>query len=139
MKKRQKIDKYDPKIYPRVLWVASDVEELDKIFTFMRIEDPNDVSKTMYDDILGDYKDNSSIAVTCPVMDKNTHELGVLVIILDKENVNTEVIAHESVHVADYFYNQLGLCSQDFVDGNESYAYLVGWSAGCISDTLIKL
>jgi hypothetical protein len=138
MKKRPKINKHDPKIYPRILWVTSEVEDLDKIFTFMRVDDPNKVSDTAYRDILDDYDNNYSIAVTCPVMNKDTNELGVLVVVIDKENVNAEVIAHESVHVADYFYNQLGLCSQDFVDGNESYAYLVGWSAGCISNVLIE-
>ena len=41
-----------------------------------------------------------------------------------------------AVHVADYFCEQLGLYTQDFKDGNEAYAYLVGWAAGNISNTI---
>ena len=55
-----------------------------------------------------------------------TDELGILVILMNEDKVTTDVIAHESVHVADYFYEQLGLYSQDFSSGNEAYAYLVG-------------
>lgn len=42
----------------------------------------------------------------------------------------------DAVHVADYFCEQLGLYTQDFKDGNEAYAYLVGWAAGNISNTI---
>lgn len=138
MKRKPKIDTYDPKIYPRILWVADDIEDLDKVFYFMKTNNPTEISKETFDDIIDDVEEGSSIAVTCPVMHRVTNKLGVLVILLDKECADHNVIAHESVHVADYFYNQLGLYTQDFVDGNEAYAYLVGWSAGCISDTLIK-
>ena len=34
MKKMPKVDAYDPVIYPRMLWVAGQVEGLNKIFTF---------------------------------------------------------------------------------------------------------
>lgn len=32
MKKMSKVDAYDPVIYPRMLWVAGQVEGLDKMF-----------------------------------------------------------------------------------------------------------
>lgn len=34
MKKKRKIDMYDPQIYPRKLWVAVGPEELDEQFKF---------------------------------------------------------------------------------------------------------
>ena len=52
--------------------------------------------------------------------------------------MDSSLIAHESVHIADYFYEACGCNSEDFTDGNEAYAYLVGWAAGCIANVLIK-
>lgn len=137
MRKRYNIDEYDPKLYPRKLWVTTDINKLDKEFIFIDTED-NEENISIYREILQDYEQNKSIAITCAVMNVANNELGVLVVLMNVDKVDTEVIAHESVHVADYFYEQLGLYSQDFSKGNEAYAYLVGWSAGCISNTLIK-
>ena len=53
-------------------------------------------------------------------------------------DMDTATIAHESVHVADYYFQVTGCNSEDFTDGNEAYAYLVGWAAGCIANVLIK-
>lgn len=36
-------------------------------------------------------------------------------------------------------FDELGMYSQSFAEHNEQYAYLVGWIAGCISKTIIKL
>ena len=40
-------------------------------------------------------------------------------------------IAHESVHITDYYFEVTGMNSEDFSSSNEGYAYLVGWVAGC--------
>lgn len=133
--KRLPLDVYDPKVYPRKLWVCNEVEGLDKVFVFMRTDDPDKENPNGYKSIL---ETDNSVMCTCPVMRISDGKLGVLVIAMDMETVNTESIAHESVHVADYFYNQLDLVSQDFRDGNEAYAYLVGWAAGCISSSMVK-
>ena len=36
-------------------------------------------------------------------------------------------------------YEELGVHAvESYSQGNENYAYLVGWAAGCISKTIIK-
>ena len=67
-----------------------------------------------------------------------TGKIGVLLVIFNSEETNTDIIAHESVHIADYYYEACGCNSEGFTDGNEAYAYLVGWAAGCIANVLIK-
>lgn len=133
--KKLPLDTYDPKIYPRKLWVTSEVEGLDKVFVFMRTDDLDKENLNGYKSLV---EMDNAIMCTCPVMRISDSKYGVLVIAMSIEDVNTESIAHESVHVADYFFNQLDLVSQDFTDGNEAYAYLVGWAAGCISNSMIK-
>ena len=76
--------------------------------------------------------------LTCPVMRISDGLYGVLVIALDLDSITSDMIPHESVHVADYIFSQLGILSQDFTEGNEAYAYLVGWAAGCISSSVTK-
>lgn len=138
MKKKLNVDKYDPKIYPRKLWITTEIDKLNEQFVFVNGIDNLENCST-YHEIQRDFEYGTSIALTCAVMNIATDELGVLIILMNKDKVTTEVIAHESVHVADYFYEQLGLYSQDFSSGNEAYAYLVGWSADCISNTLNKI
>lgn len=133
--KKLPIDTYDPKVYPRKLWVTNEVEGLDKVFIFMRTDDLDKENLNGYKSLV---EMDNAIMCTCPVMRISDGKYGVLVIAMSIEDVNTESIAHESVHVADYFFNQLDLVSQDFTDGNEAYAYLVGWAAGCISNSMIK-
>lgn len=137
MRKKRNVDEYDPNLYPRKLWVTTEIDKINEKFIFLDSVDNKEDCRT-YKEIQNDYENEESVAITCAVMDITTGALGVLVILLIKDKVDAEVIAHESVHVADYFYEQLGLYSQDFSQGNEAYAYLVGWTAGCISNTLIK-
>ena len=40
--------------------------------------------------------------------------------------------------IADFYFEVTGCNSEDFTEGNEAYAYLVGWAAGCIANVLIK-
>ena len=60
----------------------------------------------------------------------------LLFVSTNTEDITPDMIPHEAVHVADYFCEQLGLYTQGFKDGNEAYAYLVGWAAGNISNTI---
>ena len=36
---KRKIDKYDPVVYPRLLWVATEITDLDNVFVFCNIND----------------------------------------------------------------------------------------------------
>lgn len=134
MKKMLKVDAYDPQIYPRTLWVANRVEGLNKIFHFCRANG-KDIVENAYKDLL-----NNSTGVLCThaVIHKSTGKYGVLVMVMQPEEIVAGDEAHEAVHVADYIFEQLDMYSQDFSSANEQYAYLVGWAAGCISKTIIN-
>lgn len=131
------VDEYDPVIYPRKLWVAKSFDNLGDYFIFLA----NDGSdrEVSYDKILDDIEESNGIMMTCRVIRKCDDKLGVLVILVDIEDLNSTVIPHEAVHVADYYCEQLGIYTQNFSDGNESYAYLVGWAGGCISKTVSEV
>ena len=86
-----------------------------------------------------DLLDGSGVLATCPVIRKSDGLKGVVVIILDLNELIPGDEAHEAVHAADYMFDELGMCLQSFAEHNEQYAYLVGWIAGCISKTIIKL
>lgn len=125
-------------IYPRIFWVATidseeDLLELTELFTFY-LNKPgfNEVNVDIKKDLYMAHS-NDSLAGCYPVMLNDTSELGVLTIIHKPEFVDGETISHESVHTADYFFEVTGMSGQNFSDdgGNEGYAYLVGWAAGC--------
>lgn len=133
--KKKPYDTYDPAIYPRLLWVAVGLEGLDKYFDFLTITTDKEGTYN-YDKLLEEVDKDPAGMVTCPVIRKSDDRLGVIVVVLDLEGVTPDMIPHESVHVADYFCNQLGMIALDFKEGNEHYAYLAGWAGGCISKTV---
>ena len=128
------IDEYSPNIYPRKLWVVCEVKGIKDAFAIL---DNNTLSTEVIAYDLEDIAEKS-IAITTAVRYRADDSLGVLVILPEPNSITVEAIAHESVHVADYFSNQLNLVGQDYSEGNEAYAYLVGWSAGCISKSLVE-
>lgn len=135
---KRKIDKYDPVIYPILLWVTNSIEDLDEVFIFCDITDFNKENPNAYCGLIEEYESGTINAVTMPVIHKNTGKAGVLVVIFgldDKELSNT--IPHEATHVTDYIFDSLGL-SADVFSRNECYAYLLGWAASCISSSVIK-
>lgn len=136
--KKPMIELHDPVVYPRKLWVADKIEGLDKVFLFMKTTDPYTENQSAYNNILSDAEYDNSGMITCPVMRISDNLYGVLVVPMDLEEITPDMIPHESVHVADYIFSQLGIMSQDFTEGNEAYAYLVGWAAGCISSSITK-
>ena len=135
MKKTLKIDTYDPVIYPRLFWVTDELEGLDRVFEFITIYSGGEKT-TDFEELMKYINDNPSGMVTCAVMRKSDSRLGVIVIVLDIDDITPDMIPHEAVHVADYFCNQLDIVTTDFKDGNEHYAYLAGWAGGCISKTV---
>lgn len=75
--------------------------------------------------------------VTCDVRDRNGNN-AVLVYFIDKESVNISTIAHESFHAADFMMDTLGIVFNKDCE-NEHVAYLIGWIARCIDNTLKEL
>jgi hypothetical protein len=127
-------------IYPRKLFVAvcdcrKDIEKLDKTFIFYKISagfgaewDGNAV------DIMSDWCHRAT-AFCVPVERKEDKAYGILCVVPDIKAIDTETMAHEAVHITDYFYETLSMDAQDYSDGNEPYAYLTGWAAENIHKT----
>lgn len=135
-----KVHKYET-LYPRSLWIVNcngeDPTMLTKKYIFYKNlpgwkEVYSDIDKELIS------AEDSAIAACYVVEERSTGNLGLLLVIFRIEDLDTATVAHESVHVADYFYEVCGCNSEDFTDGNEAYAYLVGWAAGCIANVLIK-
>ena len=131
---------YDFTIYPRKLWVvdAEYVPYLNEYFAFCDVYDRHTENPESYKGIRDDWDSGDFAGQTCPVIYRKTGDYGVLVILSRNSFGNSETVAHESVHVADYIFQEVNMNSEDFSDGNEAYAYLVGWSAGNISSSIIK-
>jgi hypothetical protein len=132
-----KINKFE-NLYPADLYVirVNNVDELVKAISKFYILQPN----------LNDLEDNQGAALKdaylegssgccCAAVDKATDSNCILCFMFEK-NVSTKTIAHESVHIADYYCQLCDIYTQDFCDGNEAYAYLVGWAADCIDKTV---
>lgn len=135
-KKPVHVDEYDPVIYPRLLWVTIPSEYLGEYFTFLDTSSNKEIS---YDKVLDDIDANGGIMMTSSVVRKSDGKLGVMVLVIADDLINNTVIPHEAIHVADYFCDQLGIYTQSFENGNEPYAYLVGWAGGSISNTVSKM
>lgn len=111
-----------------------DIEDTSYIGNNFIFHKGNDlVDGSRFDDILKEDKESAHAAVYS-VRRKKDGILGVLLVIY--EDITTEHVAHEAVHIADYFCEFSGITTQDFSEGNEHYAYLVGWAAGCIAKVL---
>lgn len=136
-----KIFKYN-NIYPSTLFIVNatdrDPKELMQYFEFMKNDRFfTEASKSIAEDL--DIASQTAICGVYPVVSKETGEIGCLVVIFSLDDLDTTTIAHESVHVADYYYQIGNMLSQDFSDGNEPYAYLCGWIAGKIANVQIEL
>ena len=131
MKKKQKkiIDKYDPIIYPRVLYVCKNCT----------LKDLRDRFTTRDGAEISDKWDPSTETFTFYAIDKNTKNWVILVCMGYKhKNIADYVsdICHEAEHVKQSIFEDIGLPTT--IDSQEVDAYLVGWAAKCIYTTLMK-
>lgn len=131
MKKKQKkmIDKYDPVIYPRLLYVCKNctLKDLRDRFTTrkgLEISDEWDPSKDTFTSFLIDKKTKDWIILVC-IGYKN-----------DSMEDYISDICHGAEHVKQSIFEDIGLPTT--VDSQEADAYLVGWAAKCIYTTFIK-
>lgn len=136
MQKKLQIDKYDFHVYPRLLWVVigKNAHKIADLFTFYYTSK----DKIINSDILKNLESGLFAAGTYSIHDNKTGQYGVLLYIPVLDNFDNTDIAHEAVHIADYIFQETGMYTEDFADGNEHYAYLVGYIAGCISNSIIK-
>lgn len=115
------IHQFNPEIYPRKIWVVKGGSLKQIIEMFVQTDgkelDLSDVGK--YD------------AITCNVMMREKpHSFGELIWYTRISKMNTDTIAHESVHAAMDIFDDVH-CDVD-VNNQEPFAYLVGWIADCI-------
>ena len=131
MKKKQKkiIDKYDPIIYPRVLYVCKNCT----------LKDLRDRFTTRAGAEISDKWDPSSETFTFYAIDKKTKYWVILVCMGYKSDNMPDYICdicHEAEHVKQSIFEDIGLPTT--IDSQEADAYLVGWAAKCIYTTFIK-
>ena len=120
MNKKTTIHEFDPQIYPRLLWVVKGGE----------LEDIKDMFETEISE------EEVGGAVTFLVRRKVDNRLGYCVWFPKSGDIrNLDWIAHESSHVALCIFNDVGAVITP--EGQEPFAYLVGWVFGCI-DTVRK-
>lgn len=120
-----RIEEHDCKIYPRKLWVAfnASAKDLDSQFY---VDD-----KVTFEEAFRACFGGATTRVRC----RHTDHYGVI-IFTSRSKFTVGQIAHESVHAADCIFEDLGMVPQDFVETNEPYAYLVGYIADCVEETM---
>lgn len=129
------IKQFDLEIFPCKLWVSINEPSdsiLDK-FNICRNDDFYEIDESASYDLYK-YIDTSE-ALTMPVKNKKDRNIGALMYFPSKK-IKSSAIAHESVHVADYIFDLIGANTESFEDGNELYAYTVGWASNCAFNCL---
>lgn len=131
------LKKYELDIYPADVYITSknDFDSVKNKFKFYRdIEHLNN-------DEDGTPMISKSSAGTTFLVRRGKHDTHSILIVLDvdaylsSDSFNTA--AHESVHSADIIWDIIGSDTESYTDGNEPYAYLVGWIAGKIGEFMI--
>lgn len=95
--KKKPYDVYSPEIYPRLLFVSTNIEDLDKYFIFLDVYGNNDGSE--YNKLLQEIDKYDGGMVTCKVIRKSDNKYGVIVIaVTSTEDITPDMIPHEAVH-----------------------------------------
>lgn len=126
------IDKYDFTIYPCKLWVCTDFEEAKKRFR-------NQYDNKELEFPVFDYTLSETYGL---LKEKSTKEFGFAVVVLsDLKSLGgtkiIEIISHEASHVANRIFDWLGIRLD--ANNDEPYAYLIGYIASCIWETVSKI
>ena len=110
-------------IYPRILYIAKGKDKKGVI--------QNNFTARNLSDLIFD-EDTTTDACTWEVIERNSNTHGFLVWLYN--NINTDVIAHESTHIAFETFRDIGGIADE--DNQEPFAYLVGWVAKQIKNAL---
>lgn len=109
------IHEFDPKIYPRLLWVTCGC--------------PTAVLKDMFGNEAQDMdKTANAEVINCRRMKPDVRG-GVLIRFRNKKEMTMENIAHESAHAALEIFDYVN--ARIAYDNQEPFTYLVGWIADC--------
>lgn len=118
-------------LYPRKLWLIDNTDDLDQ-FTFVIGGGSNKECHNSLEFI----KKNIDWfkLLTHAVIKDDNGDYGVVVVYNMDAEVETGDVAHEAVHVTDYVFDELNMAAQSYENGNEPYAYLLGWVAKQLKD-----
>ena len=137
------ITRYVNGLYPADIWVGfySDFDKAKKMFSFFydieglqRGEEPEDI----YPNVA--YRTGG---VTYLVRLKKNNKKGILILLNDgvlEEDYSflLDLVSHESSHAVDAIYQIIRERPGNYDSGNEPHAYLTGWVAGCVGESLTK-
>lgn len=137
------ITQYDNGLYPADLWVGfySDFDKAKKMFSFFydieelqRGEEPEDMFPSIAHNTGG---------VTYLVRLKKNNVKGILILLNDdilEEDYSflLDLVSHEASHAVDAIYQIIKERPGNYDSGNEPHAYLIGWVAGCVGESLTK-
>ena len=116
------IKQFDTLIYPRQIWIAAGGTREDIAENFKDSDgDPIYVSPERI---------ACSEAMSFNVYDKEKTCCGSLVWFHDPDKITSRNITHESVHAANFIFDDLGIKID--TDNDEAQAYLAGFVANCI-------
>lgn len=119
-KRKGKLLRFDPVIYPRSLWVAVGLTA-EEINQALSLTDGRPIETD---------SDPTTRSTTYPfVMDRSNGNHGTLVAIW-MDDIKDEEIAHEAFHAAMTMLYDVGV--KYFADDQEPSAYMVGWVFGKI-------
>lgn len=124
-------------MYIAIIETKKDLITIAKQFIAFKIQRGLDNERDEQDflNAITDGFNSDTLAECYPVCNISQNLLGVLCIIYKPTFVEPPTFAHEAVHIADYFFESLGMNGEDFTEGDEAYAYLVGWVFQCFEDT----
>lgn len=132
------LKKYEMDLYPLDVYITSkdDFDSVKSKFKFYR-----DVQCLERDEDGEPIISKTSAGTTYLVRrgKNDTHSILLVLntdVYLSSDSFNTA--AHESVHAADIVWDVIGAVGESYTDGNEPYAYLVGWIAGKIGEFMIN-
>lgn len=114
-----KIVEFDSVIYPFKLWVSITNDLNDICGTFIDFYTKYGLTKKF---------SPNQIAFTQVVERISDDFLGILIVIQNKDDCTTQIMAHEATHAVRDIWEILNECSV----GKEADAYLVGWVVKCI-------
>lgn len=137
------ITQYDNGLYPADLWVGfySDFDKAKRIFYFFydveglqKNEEPEDLIPTIA---------SSTGGVTYLVRLKKDNVKGILIllnesVLEDDYTYILDLVSHEASHAVDAIYQIIKEQPGNYDSGNEPHAYLTGWVAGCVGESLTK-
>lgn len=129
---KTKIFEFDPVIYPFKVHVSKefDVELLKKRYKAM---DAENNPKPITDEF--DVNDTTTARTIELLYDKKGRDMWGYLVLLYKDDYTSGQLAHEAVHVANMYLQQLGFTTPAAYN-DEPYAYFVQWVTDCIASVL---